>query len=261
MSDSDVFNLDDLYTLMDALKAEIQANAYVDSEFGDAPQPELVTSYEFRELYEILSLMLGGGVVYGTDVPRALGVRPELIQKFYRRREPIPRADAFKLADRTLTYLRSIEGRFVAGEAKGEAAPRVTPPMPPVVTPPAPVLAPIPATLWQPVPDVLTLKQKITKLAELLEEFIAAAKGSNLPAGQGALTEIERAQLIALLETALRLLGAPLVEKSLFKKAREALKKVVAKTAEKEVEEGLGKLADGVQDALGDVISSLFTGG
>ena len=35
----------------------------------------------------------------------------------------------------------------------------------------------------------------------------------------------------------------------------------VSMKTEKEVEEGLGKLADGVQDALGDVISSLFTGG
>ena len=52
------------------------------------------------------------------------------------------------------------------------------------------------------------------------------------------------AQIIAVLETALNMLKAPLVEKSLLKKAAENLSEVGRKTAQEKSEVALGKLAD-----------------
>jgi len=49
-------------------------------------------------------------------------------------------------------------------------------------------------------------------------------------------SEIERVQLIAVLETALAMLKAPMIEKNLLKKAASMLKRAAAKAVEKQVE-------------------------
>ncbi len=78
-----------------------------------------------------------------------------------------------------------------------------------------------------------------------------------MPPEQQALTQLERAQLITILETTLAVLKAPMVETGLLKKAGKALSRVVRKAAEKKVEEGLGSLADMASNEIADVLNHL----
>jgi hypothetical protein len=55
---------------------------------------------------------------------------------------------------------------------------------------------------------------KIGAISPLLDSIIVQTKGANEPPDQQILTEIERKQLIAILETALNVLRSPLVEKA-----------------------------------------------
>ena len=91
----------------------------------------------------------------------------------------------------------------------------------------------------------------------LLDEVIQRTRGANVPPEQQALTQLERAQLITILETTLAVLKAPMVETGLLKKAGKALSRVVRKAAEKKVEEGLGSLADMASNEIADVLNHL----
>lgn len=255
------FDLERLHEMIYGLQAEIDANKYVDNEFPDLQEDKYIGWYEFQTLLDVLSTLFGGGVVYGTELPQAMGVRPELINRFYRKMENVPRIDAFKLADRTLIYLKSIENTFTFPD---EPSPPIAP-QPTIPPPPAdPVnkgVTEFQGALWKAVPDKPDLQAKIGDLARIVEELIAVAKGSNLPEEHAALTAIERAQLIAILETALRLLGAPLAEKSLLKRAKGAAGQMVKRVAEKEAEEGMGHLAEAAEQGFMDVIMGIFGGG
>jgi hypothetical protein len=111
--------------------------------------------------------------------------------------------------------------------------------------------------LVQPTDDT---KAKIAAVSRILETFVAQLKGTNSSPDQQALTELERAMLVTVLETALQVLKAPMVEKSLLTKSQEALKHVATRTAEKQAEQGLGKLAGEGARMLLDLLKSLFGG-
>jgi hypothetical protein len=81
---------------------------------------------------------------------------------------------------------------------------------------------------------------------------------TNLPPEQQALSQIERAQLIAILETALQILKAPIMEPGMLKKAQDGLKRLAGKTAEKQAETGLGYAASEGARLLWELIKSLF---
>jgi hypothetical protein len=63
---------------------------------------------------------------------------------------------------------------------------------------------------------------------------------------------------VAVLETVLHVLKAPMVEKSLLSKAQEALKRVAERTAEKKAEQGLGNAASQGARMLRDLLKALF---
>ncbi|ARM86473.1 hypothetical protein RHEC894_CH00112 [Rhizobium sp. CIAT894] len=98
----------------------------------------------------------------------------------------------------------------------------------------------------------------IADVSELLDEAVFLAKATNLPEDQAALTAIERAQLIAILETTLAVLRAPMVEPGLLKKAAGIAKEVAQKTAKKKAEEALGTGLEVVAKRLLELIGSLM---
>lgn len=100
-------------------------------------------------------------------------------------------------------------------------------------------------------------KQKIAVVSAILDTILVQVKGANRTADE-VLTDIERAQLVAVLETVLQVLKAPMVEKSLLTKAQEALTRVTSRTAEKQAEQGLGKATGEGARMLLDLIKSLF---
>jgi hypothetical protein len=60
------------------------------------------------------------------------------------------------------------------------------------------------------------------------------------------------------LETALNVLKSPMVEKGLLKKAKEILTKGAESTAEKGVQQGLGKLMEAAGHRIAELIGLLF---
>ncbi len=88
----------------------------------------------------------------------------------------------------------------------------------------------------------------IAEISVRIDEAIRLARGSNLPLERRALSDVERAQLIALLETALHVLKAPLVEKGLLSALRSAAENGAAKAVNKGSElalgYGLGKIGE-----------------
>ncbi|PDT14324.1 hypothetical protein CO670_23850 [Rhizobium sp. J15] len=101
-------------------------------------------------------------------------------------------------------------------------------------------------------------KEIIATVSELLDEAVLLAKTTNLPEEQAALTNIERAQLIAILETALAVLKAPMVEPGLLKKTARLAKEVAERTAKKKAEEALGAGLAHVAKRLLDLVASLM---
>ncbi len=102
--------------------------------------------------------------------------------------------------------------------------------------PPPPPTYTVRATAWVTVRQTDAMREQINQLVSLIGEVVEHTKTSNLPLDGRAISEIERVQLIAVLETALAMLKAPMIEKNLLKKAASMLKRAAAKAVEKQVE-------------------------
>jgi hypothetical protein len=100
---------------------------------------------------------------------------------------------------------------------------------------------------------------KIGAVASILDSIIEQVRHSNLPSAEQALTELERRQLIAILETTLAVLKSPLAERGLLKKAKSALEQAAMKSVEKGAQEGLGQLMGAAGSRLHDLLAWLFT--
>ena len=177
----------------------------------------------------------------------------KMINAFTRSFEPVDTKEAYILASKVVSFLRSIEGEFseetIPDSTSQEAKPE------PEIEQSGPEVQ---AVQWIVLPHTSTIKEQITEIAILLDSIIDSARGSNLPESERALSDIERVQLIAILETALKLLKAPMVEKGLLKKSREGLWDVAKKTAQKRTEEGFGRLAEEGAKLLELLIKGLF---
>jgi hypothetical protein len=101
-------------------------------------------------------------------------------------------------------------------------------------------------------------KEIITDVSELLEEAVLRAKTNNLSEDQAALTDIERAQLIAILETTLAMLRAPMVEKGLLKKTARVGADVAQKAAKAKIEEALGATLGYAAKKIGELLANLL---
>jgi hypothetical protein len=88
--------------------------------------------------------------------------------------------------------------------------------------------------------------------------IIAQTSRANAPQDEQILTDIERRQLIAILETALNVLRSPLVERGLLKKARRVLVKGAESAAKKGVQEGLGVLMHSASARIAELIAMIF---
>lgn len=97
----------------------------------------------------------------------------------------------------------------------------------------------------------------IAEISTLLEESVRLARGTNLPPPERALSDIERAQLIALLETALQMLKAPLVEKGLLTTLKNAAKAGAENSVQKHSELALGFGLSKLWDLIVKLLSSL----
>jgi hypothetical protein len=206
---------------------------------------------EFDELWEVLLELNdhGNGQGAGPGLAKSLGINISLLNKFVNQRNSVKMTDARMIADRLVTYLRSEQpsatrfpGTF-GMQFGGQFAPEAQPT-------PAPFV--VKAVEWKLVVRSYDIQAEISEIGRLLSEVIQHATATNLAPAERALSEIERAQLIAILKTAITMLEAPMIEKGLLKKAKEAMEKGALKAVEKGVENAfsfavgvaVGKLTD-----------------
>lgn len=97
----------------------------------------------------------------------------------------------------------------------------------------------------------------IKHLAAVLEEVAKLAKSTNLPENESALSDIERAQLLAMVETVSAMLKGPMVETNFVTKLKNAAFKGAEKSASKSVEGGLGFALSRLRDLIVSLIEKL----
>ena len=178
-----------------------------------------------------------------------LSINVGVLNKFLKLRGNIRKDLALKLADRLRIYLKSEDQRFAPAKApkpKEKLVSRAKP-------------FTFEGENWVAVEVSSEMKRKINIVSTLLDSIVEQVKHSNLPPEQQAMTDIERGQLIAILETALAVLKGPLVEKGLLKKARAVLESGATKAVEKGVQEGLGQVMGIAKGRIAELIASIFS--
>jgi hypothetical protein len=180
------------------------------------------------------------------------GINPSLLNKLVKLRGTILLRDAHVITERLQSYLRSEDqatptvpqrepGRRVSrGAAKSD-------------------ILSFKGEGWVLSGTTSENKARISLIASLLDTIVEQVQHSNAPPREQLLTEIERQQLIAILETALTVLRSPLIEKGLLAKTQSVLKRGAESAAEKGVQQGLGKLMEGAGARILELMGRLFS--
>lgn len=204
---------------------------------------------DLGELCLVIGEIFGWGSVYYDDVVH-LGINPAILNKFAKMRGTVKKRDAVAVAERVRSYLRSLDQKTVRDDVTPLASARDH-------TQPKQILTVL-ASEWIAIEQSASTKGKILAIAALLDNIIEQTKKANLPPDEQILTEIERNQLIAILETALQVLKSPLAEKGLMSKARDELEKAARSATEKGVQTGLGHLAGMAVEKITELLRILF---
>jgi hypothetical protein len=195
----------------------------------------------------ILQLLDWSSTAY---VENSLGINSALLSKFVKMRGTVPLHQAKAIASRLRTLLRSMDQTSAPAPAlKARKAP---------VPPPKKELIIVAGEQWVSVASSSQTKIKIAAVSALLETIIEQTGRSNAPPEDQALSNLERQQLIAVLETALNVLKSPLAEKGLIKKAGEMLRESAGKAVEKGVQEALGALMMMAAKRISELVAIIF---
>jgi len=234
--------LDDLHRLLETADRVVAKLA--------KDKRESIDISDYYQLCEIILEVLGWTSTAYTDNP--FGVSPTVLNKFVKMRGTIRTHTARGVADRVRSYLRSQDQRTERAPTDRDQIPTLekAPTISPMVT--------FPASRWVAVPGTSEVQAKISAVATLLEGLIEQASRSNLPPGEQALSDLQKQQLIAILETALNVLRSPLVERSLLDRAGKILERGAETAAEKGVQKGLGRLMEIGVTRLSELISLIF---
>lgn len=253
-------NIDEVHELIDDLEQVID-------ELNNDSREEVEAS-DLYQLSWIVEQVLGFGTAYSPET-WSVGIAAPLLNKIRRMRGSIRIRDARIVADRLRSYLRGLDQRTHDGEELtiGVAATADTLPNSEVKPEAQPKSDPVSveainfsfsAERWALVGSSGGIKAKIHALSHLLDTIVEQTRSSNLPSEERTLSDLERNQLIAVLETALALLRAPMVEKGMLRKTGDMLKQAAGKAATKGVETGLGKLAGVAAEKIGELIDKIF---
>ncbi len=235
------FSLDEIHEMLDLLDE-------VDVVISLARGPSVAIEH-ILELSEVIVQLLDlSSTAY---VENGLGINSALLSKFVKMRGAVPLHQAKAIASRLRTLLRSMDQASAPAPARRtrEAA---------KPTPPKKELIVVAGQRWVSVGSSSQTKIKIAAISALLETIIEQTTRSNAPPEDQALSELERQQLIAVLETALNVLKSPLVEKGLLKKAGDMLEESAGKAVEKGVQEGLVGLMTAAGKRIFDLIANIF---
>ncbi len=193
-----------------------------------------------------------------------LGIDAQALDKLERAHGRLRQPAALNAATRMRTHLLNLDRDF-APYAQTDPADPPAPeqefdPTDAVETSDTPTATVVRAVAWRSVPDRHNVRSAIASVSSQLDDICEQVQRANLPDGEQALTRIERAQLIAILQTAIAILQAPMVERGLLARAGKSLGDAAAKTAEREVQQGLGAMMGIARKELFELLRSIFLG-
>ncbi|MEC9369535.1 MAG: hypothetical protein VX871_12685 [Pseudomonadota bacterium] len=214
---------------------------------------------EIPNLPYIVDELSGYYSIYSSDLPSQIGIPATTLQQLSARagKRSMATHTALVVAERLKSFLRAQESSHASGEIVVtteekldgseivEAIPKASSPS-------------IPAERWVIVPPSADIQERIRAVASLLETVLLQLAHSNLPENDQVIRGLERAQLIAILETALNVLRSPAIESGLMKKVADRLTETAKKAAEKQIQEGLGGMMQSVADQLWELVRQLF---
>lgn len=230
--------IDQLYDIIDMLDDDIRELEGVGR--------ERVEVFRYKGIFEAVSFLDEIGM------SNRLGLSHMDLDKFQRMSGVVDSAVLRQLTGRLKSLLREAEGTILAIAA----------------TPTAPIASQLkePSIAGQAVRitavewvqnDRDKNAKLIADLSELLDEAIVRARGTNLPPEKTALSAFQRKTLIDMLETALQMLKAPLVEKGLLKKLAEAAGEGAVAAIKKGSEVGLGIALKRLWELLAQFLNGL----
>jgi hypothetical protein len=240
------FPLDDIHRMLDTIDIGIRKIEHVKT-----------TNIDVSLVWEVSEVILEVlGATNTAYIENDLGINAAHLSKFVKMRGTVNKNQALAIAQRVKTYLKSLDQ--VTPQMPGENMLEPTQEQKLKKSPAEPKVTVV-ANQWIAIRQTSTSKLKIGVISSLLESIVEQAAHSNAPPEEQVLTELERHQLIAILETALNLLRSPLVERGLLKKAENSLAEAGKKAAEKGMQEGLGKLMTAASSRIAELILYLFT--
>ena len=217
--------------------------------------PDRIRVEELPELVETIHEL--GGWRNTTYLQGKLGINGSLLNQFMQLKGSIRRSDALKIADRLRSHLRSHDQAAEAPsprvQPRSETAERSTRRRRSQKS-----TTIVKAEQWIAVRESSEIKLKIGAIASLLDSIIQQIRHSNAPPRDQILTDLERQQLIAILETALNVLRSPMVESGLLRRTIKMLRKASGSAAEKGVQQGLGMLMESAGSRIAELVASIF---
>lgn len=109
--------------------------------------------------------------------------------------------------------------------------------------------------------EATNLRAKIHDVGAILDGILTQISKANVAEHQQLLTDLERAELVAILETTLNLLKSPMVETGLLTKAKTELQGHARKSLDKKIQEGLGSSMTRAAELLAELLKSIGIGG
>ena len=246
------FPIEDLHRMLDDIEQ-------VRRELSAHTSSAKVHVADYPELCMVILEILGW--TNSAYMDTTLNINSSLLNKFVKIRGTIPVHVARAVADRVRSFLRSqdqsdLPETIRALEVKPQVPPRLQKTEMVTSTKQATNEIVVVATAERWIVRTSEMQKKIGLITSLLSSIIDQTRSSNLPESEQVMTDVERQQLIALLETTLNVLKSPLVEEGLLKKTGKSLKKAAASAAEKKVQIGLGKLMGLCGDKIWEFIQA-----
>lgn len=242
------FPIEDLHRMLDQIEQ-------VRQELSGLASSGKIHVSDYPELSMVILEILGW--TNSAYMDTTLNINSSLLNKFVKMKGTVPVHVARGVADRVRSFLRSEDQSYTAKVIQVEEPQVRSSHRTETVTSEERKTSEIEVVIaerW--ILKTSEMQKKIGVITTLLESIIDQARSSNLPENEQALSDLERHQLISLLETALNVLKSPLIEEGLLKKTGKALKKFALSTAEKKVQAGLGKLAALGGDKLWEFIQN-----
>ena len=190
-----------------------------------------INTYDIQPLHDVLVDMASGFTSEASEIATRLQVPATPLRKIIKFEDGIDRRTALAIAERLRTHFKMLESNYaipsaisaadVADQETSDDAEQEQGRSENVEEDAEVTVRPALFTEgWILVHRSSSIQSKIATISDLISTIISNVERSNLPEAEQILSQIEKKQLIAILETALEILKAPMVEVGCLGKQR-----------------------------------------